>query len=231
MSTSGTESFNPSLADLVINAYGRIQIRPHQLTAQHLVDARMCANLILQEWGNRGLALWCVELHTPIPLVALTPTYNLDIGTVNVLDAYISLTSNGVTTDRIIRPIGRTDYANQANKLAPGNPTAFWFYRGVQPQITLYQNPDATLVRTLNLWVMRRIQDAVPVMGQTADVEDRYLAAFVSALTAALAEIWAPMMWAAKVAMAEKSWNLAAAEDGEKVDVYIRPQMGGYYDA
>ncbi len=230
MTVSGTESFNPSIADIVLDAYGRIQIRPNQLTAQHLFDARMGCNMVLKSWGSRGLALWLVELHDPIPLVANQPVYNLDPGVINVLDAYISTSdSNNNVTDRIIRPIGRTDYASQPNKLEPGNPTAFWFYRGVQPTVTLYQNPDSTLTRTLNMYVMRRIQDAFPTMGQTVDVEDRYLPAFVADLTANLAEKWAPMQWAAKLQVAKTVWNEAAAEDGEKVDVYIRCQMDGYF--
>jgi hypothetical protein len=49
MTTTGTVTFNPSLGELVLNAYSRIGIRRTSLLASHLADARIEANLLQAE--------------------------------------------------------------------------------------------------------------------------------------------------------------------------------------
>ena len=90
MASSGTYNFAPSLGDLFVDAFERIQLSPTALEANHLISARRSANLILQRWGNLGVNLWAVELLI-LPLIAGTPTYTLDARTINLLDCYIRL--------------------------------------------------------------------------------------------------------------------------------------------
>lgn len=227
---SGTYTFNPAAEDLVIEAFERCLITAEKLTKRHLTSARMSANLVLEEWASRGLSLWIVEQITPIPLLANQAVYNLPTNIINVLDLYITQTDgSGNTTDRIIRPLGRSDYAGIANKTATGAPASFWFYRGVQPQLTLWNVPDFDDTYVLNGYAMRRIQDVNPGMGQTTDLNYRFFGTFAAFLAQYLSEKWAPQLYERLEARSEKLWLKVGAEDTEKVDLFITPQLMGYY--
>src|SRR5262245_6557182 len=97
-STTGTYAFAPFLSDLIINAYGRCQIRRPALTVEHLQDAAMSCNLLQVEWANRQVNLWTVDLQT-IPFVQGTATYTVDEATIMIMAAYVETTdsTSGVT--------------------------------------------------------------------------------------------------------------------------------------
>lgn len=90
MSTSGTTNFLSELtnADMVLEAYNRLQIRPNAITPEHLVSARISMNLVLVMWSNLGVNLWKVELLTTVASQG-TATYGLPADTVKMLDTYL----------------------------------------------------------------------------------------------------------------------------------------------
>lgn len=61
MATSGTYAFDPSLADIVLDAFDRIQVRPAAITVDHMASARRSLNQIFVRWANRGLNLWLID--------------------------------------------------------------------------------------------------------------------------------------------------------------------------
>ncbi len=61
MATSGTYAFDPSLVDIVLDAFDRIQIRPAAITIDHMASARRSLNQIFVRWGNRGINLWLID--------------------------------------------------------------------------------------------------------------------------------------------------------------------------
>jgi hypothetical protein len=89
--TSGTYNFQPAIADLLIEAYDRIQIRGPQLLSEHIISARRSSNLILQDWsGNRGVNL--AQVGDELLCVPLNPgqsTYQLPWYLVQIFDAYL----------------------------------------------------------------------------------------------------------------------------------------------
>ncbi|MGO8916212.1 MAG: hypothetical protein ACLQJR_09920 [Stellaceae bacterium] len=92
MTTSGTTAFALSGADLVLEAFDRLQIRPSEITADHMVSARRSLNLVQARWANRGTNLWKVDAaQSPvtIALVEGVATYDLDPGTIMLLDCYL----------------------------------------------------------------------------------------------------------------------------------------------
>ena len=89
MTTSGTYNFAPSVGELVVAAYRRIQIHRSELTSEHFTDAKTECNLLQVQWANLGPLLWTVDLQT-INLVQGTATYSVPADTVMMLDAYIS---------------------------------------------------------------------------------------------------------------------------------------------
>lgn len=229
MSTSNTFNFNPTITDLVLEAFERISIQPNQLTPRHMFSSRMSANLALQSWSLRGVNLWAVDLQT-VPLSKDQATYLLDTATEAILDAYVTRTgSDGTNVDFSIAPLSRTDYAAIARKDDAGPPTQYWFERIIAPQVTLWLVPDADTTYTLKYYRLRRLQDADFVGGQTPDVHYRFLDAFAAEMAARLAEKFAPAMLSDKIALAQAAWKLASAEDREMADLQISPDFNGYF--
>ena len=138
INVSKSFEFSPALGELIINAFGRIGVRPTELTAAHLYQGRLSANFVLSEWANTQPNLWEVDL-IEVPLLQGVPTYAVAAETVMILDAVI--TYGSPETDRVIQPVSRTEYMSYPTKLDQGFPTIFWFDRLVSPTITLWQVP------------------------------------------------------------------------------------------
>lgn len=88
MTSSGTYNFSLDCAGTLVEAFGRVGIRPTALTREHFTSGTRSLNLSLQSFSNRGVNLWQVELIS-IPLLQGVPTYDLPSNIVNILDAYI----------------------------------------------------------------------------------------------------------------------------------------------
>jgi hypothetical protein len=223
---SKTYSFNPSAGELILNAFGRINVRPSELTQSHLYQARLSANFVLSEWSGRQPNLWEVGLQT-VPLLQGIATYTVPAETVMILDMYVSY--GNPTTDRFIYPISRTEYAALPNKTFQSFPNQFWFDRLVSPTITLYPVPDANGPYVIKYYSVRQTQDAVLAGGLNVEVPYRWLDAFVAALAWRLAEIYAPQMEQRCEQKAERAWALAATQDQENVPLMIVPGTASYW--
>src|SRR5581483_2871059 len=129
MATTGTYSFNPSLGEIGLYAFNRCGVRNTALVQEHMESLRMAANLVCMDFSNKGVNLWQVELVTQ-PLTAGVATYAVDPSIVVILDAYITVANgDGTTTDRIILPVSRSEYASYPNKAQQGYPTTYWMDR------------------------------------------------------------------------------------------------------
>ena len=62
MATSGAVSFSPDVGELVEEAYERAGLQ--MVSGYDLRTARRSLDLMLMEWANRGINLWCVDQHT-----------------------------------------------------------------------------------------------------------------------------------------------------------------------
>jgi len=229
MTSSGTYTFNPSLGEIVLNAYSRCGIRRTALLQEHFSDATMETNLMLASWANQGVNLWEVDLVT-VPLIQGQTTYTVAADTVMILDAYIQYNGNTSSQyDRVIMPISRTEYAQTPNKNLQAPPTTFWFDRLISPTITLWPVPDQTNVYSLNYYRVHQIQDAYLTGGQTVDIPYRWLDAMCSGLAARLAAIYAPDRLQLLEAKADQAYTIAATQDTENVGLYITPGLSGYF--
>lgn len=89
MATSGTYNFQPSIAEVAVQSFRRIQLFPPALTIEHLSSARMALNLLLSDWAaNRGVNLAQVDKIT-IPLTVDQATFVLPSNTIDLLDVYL----------------------------------------------------------------------------------------------------------------------------------------------
>lgn len=86
--SSGTYDWKPSIAEWLIESYERIQVYAPSLTTNHIISARRSANIVLQDYSNRGLNLWEIN-QLFIPLPPGVATYTLPENVVDLLDCYI----------------------------------------------------------------------------------------------------------------------------------------------
>ena len=193
-----------------------------------MTDARIESNLLLQEFNNRGVNLWTVDLQS-LPLVQGTATYSVPSNTITVLDAYITTGSGQTTNDRFIMPFGRSDYAAIPNKQMQGLPTSYWFDRLTSPTITMWQVPDSGGPYTLNYYRYRQVQDSILASGVNPDMPVRGIDAYTAALSSRLARMHAPAVLPEAKQEAERTFQIAAGQDTENVPFGIIPMIGAYY--
>jgi hypothetical protein len=229
-SSSYTYNFQLGNADVVLEAFERAKIRSSAITSQHMISARRSLNLELQTWSNRGPNLPYIYLYT-LPLIVGTASYQLPPNTISVLDVYYSVPNTGATgttTDRVLEPISRDDYAAFPNKSTQSNPTVYWFDRLNYPTITFYQTPAYNY--NINMYLMRRVQDANVGSGETPDVNYRFQDALCAGLAARLAEKFSDPQTELKLrAVAQKAWQEASAEDREQSPQFWRPVLSSYW--
>lgn len=227
--TSRTYNFAPSLADVMITAYGRCQIRRTALTPEHLHDGAMEANLMQSDWSNKQVNLWTVELQT-IPLIPGQAVYDVDPATVMIMGAWIS-TGNAPEKDRLITSLDRDTYAAFPDKTTPGQPNQYWYDAQILPTITIWQPPDDGGPYTLKFYRARQIQDAVLPDGLEPEVPYRFLDAYVSGLAWRLAVHYAPALVGALKGLEKESFDTAKNRDVEKSAMRIVPAMSIYTNA
>ena len=229
MTTSGTYTFNPSLGEIVLNAYARCGVRRTAIMQEHMTDARFETNLMLSSWANQGVNLWEVVLIS-VPLIQGQTTYTVPAKVVMILDAVIQQnTGTSSQFDRVIMPISRTEYSQTPNKLQQAPPTVFWFDRLINPTVTLWPVPDQTNYYTLNYYAVTQIQDAELTDAQTVDIPYRWLDALAAGLAARLAAIYAPDRMQMLEAKAQQAYTIAATQDTENVPLYIMPGLSNYF--
>jgi len=235
MATSGTYTFNPSLGEITLYAYNLCGLRNTSLLQEHMEAARMAANMLCSNWSNRGVNLWAVDLVT-VALVQGQASYDVDLNTVMILDAYMEIDNgNGAPIDRIIMPVSRTEYASYPNKEQQGFTTTFWFDRLIgtvspnKPTITLWPVPDGSSAQNLKYYRVRQVQDAVLQNGTQVEIPYLWMDAFAYGLAARLAVIWAPDKMQLLKPLADEAYNIAAEQNIEQAQQYISPQIGGYF--
>lgn len=228
MATSGTTAFNPSIGEMAINAFNRIQIRRTEITTQHLADAANEANFVQVEFSNRLPNLWLAETYS-VSLSSGTASYVLPARLISPMAVYITTTNDGSSFDRILAPLSTYEYAALPDKTDQGAPTSYWFDRQVSPVVYMWPVPDDNATYTLKLRIISQPDDARLPNGITADVPYRWLDAFVAALAARLAVIYKPELEAKRQADAERAWQIAATEDTENVPLYVIPGLSSYW--
>lgn len=226
---SSSYSFNPSLGELVVHAFGMIGIRPSALLQEHLTSARMATNMLLGRWSALTPNLWSVDLQT-VNLTPGTTSYSVPANTVAVLDAYVVQNQAGSAVNRLIMPISRSEYASYPQPNQQGFITVYWFDRLLSPTITFYYAPDDTQTQ-VQYYRVRQAMDANYTSGQQIEVPVYFLEALATGLSYRLALIWAPDKAAALKVIADESYQIAAAQNVETSAIYLSPGISSYFRA
>ena len=70
--------------------------------------------------------------------------YSINAYDIDILDAYIQRTVNGVVTDYTLDRVDRNEYVGIPNKATKARPTEFWLERLKTPVIHLYHHTKHT---------------------------------------------------------------------------------------
>ena len=225
MASSGTSTFNLNIDEVIDEAYERCGLTTN--SGYDLKRARRNLNILLSEWSNRGLNLWKVE-NKEQALTAGTISYATPSNCNDVLEAYVSTGAGNSTTitDVSLTKIDRSAYAALPNKGSTGQPSQYYVDRQINPQIYLYQAPDAVTYTYLKYYYIARIQDA-GAYTNTPDAPYRFLPCMVAGLAYYLSFLKAADRTQMLKLAYEDEMKRALDEDGSRTSLYITPQT--YY--
>lgn len=224
---SGSYGFAPSVGDIILNAFDRIQVRPTEILAPHLQRAVMELNLLQSRVSNTQPNLWTVDLQT-LPLTQGQATYSLPAETIMITNMYMR-SGTSTTSDRTLFPISQTEYANLPNKTEQAPPNQFWYNRTISQTITFFPTPDGNGPYACFYYRVRQSQDALPQNGYNLETQYRFYDYFVAALSHRLARVYRPELEQIRKMDADEAWNIAATQDVENVQLMIVPGLSGYF--
>lgn len=175
------------------------------------------------DWGADGITFFTVTENTQT-LTQGVATYSVPANTVSLLDVYIS---NG-SSNRLIFPFSRTDYASLADPTTQGFPTVFWWDRTLSSSITLWPVPDSNASYTMTYYTYQQIQDAVLRQGTQPAVPYFWLDAYVADLSHRLARHHAPALEAVRLADRDRAYA-RASKQVEPEQMFITCGLSGYF--
>lgn len=225
--SSGTFNFFPSLGECTLNAFSRIRLRGPMVTAEHLHQAWMEANLMQVQWSNKGPNLWKVYEQV-FDIGPPNATYVLPSTAIMVLNVTIGTGDPPNEQELTITPMTRQEYTMQPNKATQGRPTSFWYDRTISPSITFWPTPDQ--VYNVHVWSYGQQYDAVQRAAMQLDVPYRWLDAACAGLAFRLAVHYAQDLEMQRKAQADDAYQIAATQDTEDGSIYFLPMVSQYYD-
>jgi hypothetical protein len=228
--SSATYTWNPANDDWLSEAYSRIQIRGDQVTYDKIMEAERSANLLMVEWNNKGQNQFQLTTAT-IPLSSVTGVTT----TGQVAGSYFGPATLQIFTSLVIvnytpsNPLsgfsvpqirlGRADYEQIPYKTNVGRPDRyFWDTSGLTVAgnfMQLWPIPDNAATYTLRTVSFQRMQD-VGGLYNLAPVKYEWYEAFVTGLTAKLAEKFQPEAFESKTMLANAAWMQAVSGGRER---------------
>ena len=252
--TSGTTTFGKdfTIDEIVEESFERLGI--HNVTGYQLKSSRRSLNILLQEWGNRGIHYWEIR-DTNIDLVEGQDTYKLyrssaeattagDQATTknnsnaaenvfsvsDILESQLRSNTIGSTdqSDTPMTKIDRSTYGGLSNKKSKGTPNQYWVERFIdRTEIHVYPTPDSTnAAKHVHIYYIKRIDDVGDYTNAT-DLPFRFIPCMVSGLTYYLSQKYAPQLTQGMKLLYEDELQRALAEDGSSSSTYISPKV--YY--
>jgi hypothetical protein len=214
VTSSGAYTFNPAADDLLNEAWERLGKTPAEISGDVARAARRSLQYMLIDWTNRGVNLWQIDSAT-VTMNAGTNAYTMPIGTADVLEITVSV--GGV--DRLLAPIGRSDYVAIPVKTTQSVPTQYWVERtNPYPIVHIYPTPDASYTATY--WRLRQPQD-IGLLANTPDAPVLWGDALAAGLAARLAVKYAPDRVAVLKADAAEALMNARGENRDRVPLRI----------
>ena len=242
--TSGTATFDKTFAidEIVEESFERIGLQ--NVAGYQLKSARRSLNILLQEWGNRGIHYWEID-ELDIDLIEGQAEYKFfrssDDGTSavsnpngvygisDVLEAQLRSNRTQTTqSDSPMTKVDRSTYGGFSNKLSKGTPNQYFVQRFIDHvSIQVYPTPDSTNAsKDMHIYYIKRIQDAGDYTN-ASDVPFRFIPCMVSGLAFYLAQKYQPQLIQQMKLYYEDELARALAEDGSASSTHITPKT--YY--
>ena len=242
--TSGTSTFDKtfSIDEIVEEAFERLGIQ--NVSGYQLKTSRRSLNIMLQEWGNRGIHYWEID-ELDLDLIegqaeykffrssgdgtSAVSTPNGVYGISDVLEAQLRSNRTQTTqSDSPMTKVDRSTYAGFSNKLSKGTPNQYWVQRFIDHvSISVYPTPDSTNAsKDLHFYYIKRIED-VGAYTNATDMPFRFIPCMVSGLAYYLSMIYAPHLMQGMKLVYEDEFQRALQEDGSASSTYIAPKA--YY--
>ncbi len=229
---SGTATFNPPIADIIVELYERCGVHAVELTTEQIISARRSMNLVASRWSNRGINAWKSTLVSTA-LVQGTVSYAVAEATIDIFNAYRRISVSGVNTDTFMSPISQAEYASLPQKSQQGTPTSYYFAKrpaSGSMAVYVWPAPDGNGPYTLFYYAQLRMDDTNIENAAVLDVRHPLYEAFCADSAAHLAVKWADAQRAVALnALAKEIWEEAKAADVEHVSLQIAPDMGAYF--
>ena len=242
--TSGTATFDKTFAidEIVEEAFERFGLT--NVAGYQLKSARRSLNILLQEWGNRGIHYWEID-ELDLDLIegqaeykffrssndgtSATSTPNGVYGISDILEAQLRSNRTQTTqSDSPMTKVDRSTYGGFSNKLSKGTPNQYFVQRFIDHvSIQIYPTPDSTNAsKDMHFYYIKRIQDAGDYTN-ASDVPFRFVPCMVSGLAYYLAQKYNPQLIQPMKLVYEDEFARALAEDGSASSTYITPKV--YY--
>ena len=219
MATSGTKTFQLTIADTIEEAYelAGLELR----TGYDAETARRSLNIMFADWSNRGVNLWTIEQVTT-NLTAGTNSYTLNSYDIDIVSAVIRQIDGSTTTDLQLTRIGRTEYLNIPDKSSTGRPNQLFLDRLTTPVVKLWPTPDSTYTYRLVANTIQRIDDA-SASAQDPEIPSRFMPCMASGLAYYIALKRNPEKAAILKTQYEQDFKLAADEDRNRTSLHFVP--------
>jgi len=242
--TSGTTTFDKtfSIDEIVEEAFERLGIQ--NVSGYQLKTSRRSLNIMLQEWGNRGIHYWEID-ELDLDLIegqaeykffrssgdgtSAVSTPNGVYGISDVLEAQLRSNRTATTqSDSPMTKVDRSTYAGFSNKLSKGTPNQYWVQRFIDHvSISVYPTPDSSNAsKDMHFYYIKRIQDAGSYTNAT-DMPFRFVPCMVSGLAYYLSMKYAPQLMQGMKLVYEDESQRALQEDVSDSSTYITPKA--YY--
>lgn len=224
MVTSNTTTFNPDILEIIEDAMEMVGVEPR--VGYDLKTARRSLDMLLREWGNRGINMWTLK-QEEIPIVAGDSAAALPFDTIDVLECTWRTGSGTAQNDRLMNRYSISQWAQMTNKNETGEPSQYFVERRNPPIMRVWPVPNQN--GTLVIWKLRSMEDAGKYTN-TVDIVPRFL----PALTSGLAFYMAMKNPAAgeRVSMLqaeyERQFGLAAEEDRDRASFFMIPDLSSY---
>ena len=216
MPTSGSKDFELDVSEYIEEAYERCGIEVR--TGYDLKTARRSLNLMLAEWGNRGLNQWTIK-QTVLTLVEGDGDYDLGADTIDVLD--VACRRDGI--DYSMGRLSRSDYLGIPDKATKSRPNEFFVDRQVNPILQIWPLPEnSTDQLILNRLV--RMDDA-DTYTNTMDMPFRFYPCLAADLAYYLSIKRAPDRVELLKAVYEEEFERALSEDRDRASFTVQPPL------
>jgi len=242
--TSGTATFDKtfSIDEIIEEAFERIGL--NSVAGYQMKSARRSLNILFQEWGNRGIHYWEIDVlgldliegqaeykffRASSDGTSATSNPNGIYGISDILEAHLRSNRTQTTqSDSPMTKVDRSTYGGFSNKLSKGTPNQYFVQRFIDHvSIQIYPTPDSTNAsKDMHFYYIKRIQDIGDYTNAT-DIPFRFVPCMISGLAFYLAQKYQPQLIQQMKLYYEDEFARALAEDGSASSTHITPKA--YY--